>query len=105
MKRKVWIDVVQLQCPFCVNHLFPNSLLLGMDVSGSKIVTYAVETERPHARFMERVTGKDLTPFSLVLEEEVFLNRRVWNVKFSAIGTFNEYMNYVFKKRYLNIEI
>jgi hypothetical protein len=76
-----------------------------MDVSGAKVTTYAVESNRPHARFTEKVTGSDMTPFSLAFEEDVFMNRRVWKPVFFTIGAFDEYMNYQFKKKYLNIEI
>jgi len=104
MKRRWWVDIVQVFCPFCFNHYFGNVILSGKDVFGSKVTMYAVESNRPHARFMEKTYGSDLTPFSLVFEEKVFMNRRVWKPIFLAVGTFNEYMNYVFKKRFLNIE-
>ena len=103
MKKKYVLVHQEFLCPICVNHPEGDWIVNFQLGVGEKAIPVDIHIGGIPQDFTKRALGEALVPTLQFFEEEVFMNRRVWTCKHIAIGSYDVYGNYKFKKEMLNI--
>jgi len=97
------IDIEEILCPICVEHMLGRWICNSQLGFGEKIVPVDGHSGGVVAKTPENYFGEFMVPISLVFKRELFMNRKTFNAKLFTIGSYDDYATYQFKREVFKI--
>ena len=104
MKPTYEFEHTEILCPFCVNRILGRWFVNSQVNIGERCVNVDIHAGGVPAEMTNKVFGQYMVPTSVLMEQEVFMGRTVWRSKIVAIGAYDDYGSYKFKKEIFKIQ-